>query len=100
MTDMMKGGVIEMLVDNPPKNGLDYLLRMRGISRSKLARELGVHPGTVRGWIEDGNVPTRELMKRAAQVLCASVEFLFFSEGEELQKEMLRLMAGKCELAL
>lgn len=47
----------------------------RGISKDKLAEELGVSRKTLFNWVEKGNIPTTALI-RMADVFSCSIDYL------------------------
>lgn len=73
--------VMELLKENPPKTGLDYAMRVRGITNKELAERLDTEPQNVSNW-RNGRVPkTREIMLAVAREMGESVDYLFFQEG-------------------
>ena len=73
--------VNEMLKENPPKTGLDYTMRVRGITNESLGDQLDTDPKNVSGW-RNGRIPrTRERRQQIATVLGESEYFLFFQEN-------------------
>lgn len=87
----MKDGkeVIKVLKENPPKTGLDYAMRVRGITNKSLAEEIGTEPQNVSNW-RNGKLPlNKSIMRKIAQIIGENEYFLFFQEGN-WEKENLR----------
>lgn len=64
--------------------GLTMLLQSNNVSRSRLARELGVHTSTVTNWL-DGKDPKSENLSDVCKYFGVDLEFL--QTGESPQKE-------------
>ncbi len=72
--------VNEMLKENPPKTGLDYVMRVRGITNEGLGRQLDTDPKNISGW-RNGRMPQkRESREEIAEVLGETEYFLFFQK--------------------
>lgn len=78
--------VKELLKENPPKTGLDYIMRVRGITNEALASQVRCDSRNVSGW-RNGRIPrTREQRQEIARILSESEYFLFFQETDWEQK--------------
>lgn len=80
MSVTIEGGDKLMIKDNPPANGLDYVMRVRGITTEVLAKEVGVAPKTVNAWRKAENLPQKDRRKDVSDALGESEYFLFFQE--------------------
>ncbi len=62
--------------------GLSQLLQNRGLSRSRLARDLDVHTSTVTNWLE-GKAPSAENLSDICKYFGVYVDFLITGEQEK-----------------
>ncbi|MDA8114257.1 MAG: helix-turn-helix transcriptional regulator, partial [Acidithiobacillus sp.] len=60
--------VMRLLKENPPKTGLDYIMRLRGITNAELAKKLNTDPQRVSSW-RHGTIPAREVATEVANLL-------------------------------
>ena len=73
--------VMSVLKENPPKTGLDYIMRVRGITNAELGSQLSVEAQTVSGW-RNGRIPNRESVLSLSEILGESPDYLFYQPGD------------------
>jgi transcriptional regulator with XRE-family HTH domain len=61
-----------------------HIARIRGISQTKLAQELGISQATISAWGKQGKNPSSARISDVARVLGVSVDYLLTGEGEPL----------------
>ena len=80
----------------PLSNRLEYILRMRGMSQSELARALGVNRVSVHQWVHGKTVPRLPMLQRIADVLnCQVSELIEEEQAADLINEFIRSLTDE-----
>lgn len=64
---------------------LEYIIKKRGISNYKIAKDLGISQSTIKNWITGNSNPTLDKFIELLQLIEVSADYLLF--GDENNKE-------------
>lgn len=68
------------------------LCKIKGISPSKAAFEMGISKASITNWKQNGYTPRSEILEKIADYFSVSIDYLLGREPKETDDEMIQLL--------